>query len=99
MADRLARPSAPALAPVEGLAGRRPSAPARPRGPRRRRWLNSAIQHGWDWLALHGATGPTSPKAARFGAFGDGSYLAFPPGATFGERWIHIGDNTLIGTY
>jgi acetyltransferase-like isoleucine patch superfamily enzyme len=35
--------------------------------------------------------------AARFGAFGDGSCLTFPPGAVFGERWIHIGSDTLIG--
>ncbi|MHB1712187.1 MAG: acyltransferase [Acidimicrobiales bacterium] len=67
-------------------------------GWRRRQWVNSAIHAGWEWLAVHGATGPTSRKGVRFGSFGQGSCLAFPPGAMFGERWIHIGQDTLIGT-
>jgi acetyltransferase-like isoleucine patch superfamily enzyme len=95
--DPIPRLRSPALTPVANPS-RRPT-PPQPRGWRRRNWLNTAIQYGWDWLALHGATGPTSGKAARFGAFGEGSYVAFPPGATFGERWIHIGDNTLIGPH
>ena len=28
---------------------------------------------------------------------GKGACVAFPPGALFGEEWIHIGDGTLIG--
>ena len=28
---------------------------------------------------------------------GEGSCITFPPGAVFGEEWIHIGANTLIG--
>jgi acetyltransferase-like isoleucine patch superfamily enzyme len=96
--DPIPLPRSPALTPVVPPSRRRPLA-HQPRGWRRRNWLNTAIQYGWDWLALHGATGPTSGKAARFGAFGEGSYVAFPPGATFGERWIHIGDGTLIGPY
>ncbi len=61
------------------------------------RWSNTLIHAGWSWLERHGATGPGDAKAVRFGAFGDGSCLAFPPGALFGERWIRIGDHTLIG--
>lgn len=30
---------------------------------------------------------------------GDGSCIAFPPGAVFGEAWIAIGDATLIGPH
>ena len=33
----------------------------------------------------------------RFGAFGEGSAIVFPPGALFGEEFIHIGTDTLIG--
>ena len=90
-------PSSPPVGPVTVPPATRPS-PEQLRGRRRRRWLNSAVNYGWEWLGVHGATGPASPKAARFGSFGQGSYVAFPPGAVFGERWIHIGDNTLIGT-
>ena len=50
-------------------------------------------------MARHGATGPDDRLAARFGAFGRGSCLAFPTGAVFGERWIHIGQDTLVGPH
>ncbi len=45
----------------------------------------------------HGATGPDDDLGRGFGRFGSGSCLAFPTGAIFGERWIHIGNDTLIG--
>ena len=65
----------------------------------RHRWLNSLIHGGWDWMARHGATGPGDRLADRFGAFGRGSCLAFPTGAVFGEQWIRIGEDTLVGPY
>ena len=72
--------------------------------PRRRRalpdrWLNAAIHTGWEWIARHGAVGPGDVVADRFGGFGEGSCLAFPTGAIFGERWIRIGEDTLVGPY
>ncbi len=63
------------------------------------RILNGAIQAGWGWIARHGATGPGDRLAGRFGAFGEGSCLAFPVGAVFGERWIRIGRDTLVGPH
>ncbi len=36
-------------------------------------------------------------RQRRFGSFGEGSCLTFPQGALFGERWIHIGRDTLVG--
>ncbi len=51
------------------------------------------------WAERAGTAGPNSKVARRFGAFGDGSALVFPPGAHFGERFIHIGAHTLIGPY
>lgn len=65
----------------------------------RTRWVNAALHAGWDWMVRHGATGPSDSRARRFGAFGRGSCLSFPPGAVFGERWIHIGEDTLVGPY
>ena len=61
--------------------------------------LNGAVQAGWDWIARHGATGPGDRLAGRFGGFGEGSCLAFPTGAVFGEQWIRIGRDTLVGPH
>jgi len=76
-----------------------PSLSSHGRSPLWRRWLHTAIHAGWNWTVKRGATGPDDRLAARFGAFGAGSCLAFPPGAIFGERWLHIGRNTLVGPY
>jgi acetyltransferase-like isoleucine patch superfamily enzyme len=46
-----------------------------------------------------GTIGPKNSFAKRFAAFGDGSALVFPPGAVFGEQFIHIGSHTLIGPH
>ena len=64
-----------------------------------RHLANRAVHAGWEWLERSGAIGPDSPRARRFGAIGRGSCLAFPPGAQFGERWIRIGEDTLVGPY
>jgi acetyltransferase-like isoleucine patch superfamily enzyme len=77
----------------------RPLLPDRPTSRRSRRLLNSAIHAGWNWIARHGATGPGDALASRFGAFGQGTCLAFPTGAVFGERWIHVGRDTLVGPH
>ena len=37
-----------------------------------------------------------TPAGRKFAAFGRGSMAAFPPGSVFGERWIMIGEGTLI---
>ena len=77
-----------------------PGAPRRPDLRRRgHRWLHAAIHAGWDWTTRHGATGPGDRLADLFGAFGRGICLAFPTGAIFGERWIRIGEDTLVGPY
>jgi acetyltransferase-like isoleucine patch superfamily enzyme len=44
-----------------------------------------------------GAIGPDHPRARRFGSFGEGSVIAFPPGTIFNEMWIRIGNDTMIG--
>ncbi|MGA8372590.1 MAG: acyltransferase [Acidimicrobiales bacterium] len=78
-----------------------PSADMRP-GKRssptlRRRLLGTVIHAGWAWIARNGAVGPGDGRARQFGSFGTGSCLAFPLGAVFGQRWIHIGHDTLVG--
>ncbi len=67
--------------------------------PWARRLAATAIDVGWRWVSDLGAIGPDHPVARRFGAFGPGSLIAFPPGAIFNERWIRIGSRTMIGPY
>jgi hypothetical protein len=40
-----------------------------------------------EWAAI----GPATRRGRRFGAFGDGSVICFPPGTIMNERYIHIG--------
>jgi carbonic anhydrase/acetyltransferase-like protein (isoleucine patch superfamily) len=53
----------------------------------------------WAWQAAQrdGMVTADTPAGRRFAAFGPGSLAAFPPGTIFGERWIEIGADTLIG--
>ncbi|HUA96136.1 MAG TPA: acyltransferase [Acidimicrobiales bacterium] len=67
--------------------------------PWARRIASAAIDTAWTWVTDLGAVGPDHPRARRFGAFGEGSIIAFPLGAVFNERWIRIGAHTMIGPY
>ncbi len=53
------------------------------------------------WQAVQAAALITAETAAgrRFGRFGRGSSMAFPTGAVFGERWIEVGEDTMIGMH
>ncbi|MGH9030141.1 MAG: acyltransferase [Acidimicrobiales bacterium] len=66
-------------------------------GRRGRLGLSAGINALWDRVCAMGAIGPGHPRARRFGAFGEGSGIAFPPGVMFNERWIRIGSHTMIG--
>jgi acetyltransferase-like isoleucine patch superfamily enzyme len=57
------------------------------------------VHHAWSLACDLGAVGPQDPGARRFGAFGHGSVLAFPPGACFNEQYITIGEGTMVGPY
>lgn len=63
----------------------------------KRAWRTGLIQRAWSSIERHGAIGPGSARAERFGRFGAGSMVAFPPTALCNERYIHIGAGTLIG--
>jgi serine acetyltransferase len=85
--------------PDNGPESERGHRPGDKGSPLRQRLLHSLVNGGWNWVARHGATGPDDRLAARFGGFGAGSCLAFPPGAIFGERWIRVGRDTLVGPH
>ncbi|MGQ0824150.1 MAG: acyltransferase [Actinomycetota bacterium] len=55
------------------------------------------IHATWERVVRYGALGPRHGRARKFGAFGAGSLVAFPPTVIFGEGRISIGDNTTIG--
>jgi acetyltransferase-like isoleucine patch superfamily enzyme len=67
--------------------------------PRARNLAAGVIQRAWGWISDVGAVSPDDERGRRFGHMGTGSCISFPPGAVFGERWIHIGARTLIGPH
>jgi serine acetyltransferase len=62
-----------------------------------KRAAGEAVRAAWDGAIELGAIGPNTRIGRRFGRFGDGSVICFPPNTIFNERWIWIGDGTLIG--
>ncbi len=59
--------------------------------------VSTALNALWARACVLGAIGPKHPRARRFGAFGAGSVIAFPPGAIFNEESIRIGSQSIIG--
>jgi acetyltransferase-like isoleucine patch superfamily enzyme len=53
------------------------------------------------WKAVQdaGVVTAETPAGQRFGAFGAGAMMAFPVGTVYGERWIRVGEDTLIGQH
>lgn len=51
------------------------------------------------WIERVGAIVPGTVAAEAFGTFGSGSFLTYPPATLFGQRSIHIGQDTLIGAH
>ena len=60
---------------------------------------NEALHRLLAQVRRYGAIGPRSRRGRRFGAFGDGSMIAFPPAALMNEHYIHIGAATMIGPH
>jgi serine acetyltransferase len=58
--------------------------------------LSVAAHAAWHKLQQAGTITADSRAGRRFAAFGRGSMMAFPTGAVFGERWIEVGDETMI---
>ncbi len=55
------------------------------------------IRRAWEAVGRWGAIGPDSRTGRRFGTFGRGSIICFPTNTIFNERYIHIGEGTMIG--
>jgi acetyltransferase-like isoleucine patch superfamily enzyme len=66
---------------------------------RRRALLARLIQGAWHYAERSAAITADQPAGRRFAAFGAGSLLAFPTGAVYGERWIAIGEKTMLAAY
>jgi len=67
------------------------------------RWVDqfasAAINRAWNWVVIHGRIGHNDAPARNFGHFGVGACLFFPRGTIFGEKWIWLGDGTMVGPY
>lgn len=70
------------------------------------RWLDTArvvagdaVREGWDRLARVGTIGPRSARARRFRRFGRGSAICFPVAALYGEEYIELGEDCIIGPH
>ena len=62
----------------------------------RRAALASLIQGAWHFAERAGTITAESAASRRFAAFGPGSMMAFPTGSVYGERWIEVGDSTML---
>ena len=49
------------------------------------------------WISLHASISPTSSAGRKFLSFGAGSLIMWKPTTIFNERFISIGEDTLIG--
>lgn len=55
------------------------------------------VHWGWREFQRAGTVTADTPAGRAFREFGAGSVMAFPAGSVFGEAWIAVGDDTLIG--
>ncbi len=62
-------------------------------------WRADAFLGAHEWLTRRAAIMPTSRRANRFGTYGEGTIICFPPTALYGEHAIHIGRDTMIGPH
>ena len=64
---------------------------------RRRQAAAFAVVHAaWGAVRRAGTITGQTPAGRRVAAFGMHSMMAFPTGAVYGERWIEVGDETMI---
>jgi acetyltransferase-like isoleucine patch superfamily enzyme len=63
------------------------------------RALGSSMLARWERVSHWAAIRPASKRARAFRGFGARSAICFPPAALFGERYITVGEGTVIGPY
>jgi len=68
-------------------------------GRRRRALVANLVQAAWERVQQAGTVTAESAAGRRFAAFGPGTLMAFPTGSVYGERWIEIGDKTMIADH
>lgn len=61
--------------------------------------LADLVNRSWRAVQRTGMITADTAAGRRFRAFGRGSSVAFPAGTMFGERWIEVGADTLIGAH
>jgi acetyltransferase-like isoleucine patch superfamily enzyme len=61
--------------------------------------VGDLFHHAHELVAHWAAIGPGSSRAARFGAFGAGSVICYPPTTLMNVQYIRIGAGTLIGQH
>jgi serine acetyltransferase len=62
----------------------------------RRRVATELVHAGWRRVRDAGIITSETAIGRRFAAFGPGSLIAFPTGSVYGERYIEIGDGTMV---
>lgn len=55
------------------------------------------VEKSWQKMKFEAAISPDSKRARNFGRFGRGSIILFPFTTIFNEKYIQIGENTMIG--
>jgi acetyltransferase-like isoleucine patch superfamily enzyme len=58
-----------------------------------------AVHRLWRAAERAGAISPGTPAARAFASFGPGSIIGFPVATLFGQEWIEIGNDTMIGCH
>jgi len=66
-------------------------------GRARRAFVWRAVHWAWREFQQAGMVTSDTPAGRAFQEFGRGSVMAFPAGSVFGEGWIAVGEDTLIG--
>jgi acetyltransferase-like isoleucine patch superfamily enzyme len=64
---------------------------------RRHDIAGTVVRRAWETVGRWGAIGPHSSTGRGFGHFGEGSIICFPANTIFNERYISIGEGTMIG--
>ncbi len=96
-------PKGPPMEPQVPAGTAEPPADARvgryARRPMPKRFANEVVHRVWEVVQDCGKIRAHTRRAARFGAFGEGSVICFPPAALVNERYIRVGARTVIGSH
>jgi acetyltransferase-like isoleucine patch superfamily enzyme len=61
--------------------------------------LADLLTRAWRWAERRGSVTCDTRTGRRFGAFGPGSWLAWPPGDLVGPEHVSIGRNVFVGAH